>query len=81
MQSEMRSEDVFLSSSEKIIEQSSEVQKNEECAVNVKKVGDAVKKVLEKGKRGRNVVIYGVPEDQLRHRGACGPEAVNYGLL
>ena len=45
-----------------IMEQSSEVQKNVVSAVNVRKVSDAVKMVVEKEDKGKNVVIYRVPE-------------------
>ena len=44
--------------------QSTEVQKNVARALSVKKVGDAVKQVAEKEERCRNVVIYGVAEEE-----------------
>ena len=49
---------------QEIKSQSTEVQKNVARALSVKKVGDAVKQVAEKEERCRNVVIYGVPEEE-----------------
>lgn len=40
-----------------------DVQKSVSSAFNTKKVGDAVKHAVEKDERGKNVVIFGVPED------------------
>ena len=44
--------------------QSAAVQKNVSSVVSVKKVGDAVKLVVEKEQRAKNVVFYGVNEAQ-----------------
>ena len=43
--------------------QSTEVQKNVASAISVRKVGNAVRQVVDKEERSKNIVIYGVPED------------------
>ena len=44
--------------------QSTQIQKDVATAISVKKVGEAVKKVVEKEEREKNLVIYGVPEQE-----------------
>ena len=39
------------------------VKKTVTSAFNTRRVGDAVKKAVEKDERGKNVVIFGIPED------------------
>ena len=69
VQSEMKKFSSVLQ--KEIKDQSIEVQKNVFSAFSLKKIGDTVKKVVEKEERGKNVVIYGVPEGSTETSETC----------
>ena len=62
VQSEMKTFSSVLQ--QEIKSQSTEVKNNFASVISVKKVGDAVKQVVEKECKGRNVIIYGAPETE-----------------